>query len=245
MIGFQSGQLMDRSTAQRSMYELQAASLAPRLVLAASGAVCVAISWWLLFGRGLPTLGHWFGSVWTPGDTIRRACLAVGLTIYYLRVLCTEFVFLRRGMGWSEAFMIAPWLLLMYLLIGITGGTNAGAFGAVAYIGVVLFLAGSWMNSYAEFTRYLWKQRPENAGRLYTEGLFRYSRHPNYFGDLVLFLGLCLTSGAWITAVIPLLMLALFAFVNVPILDSHLHDHYGVAFDTYARRTRKLIPFLY
>ena len=51
--------------------------------------------------------------------------------------------------------------------------------------------------------------------------------------------------GGMVTAVIPLLMLAGFVFVNIPVLDSHLHDHYGGAFDEYARRTRKLIPFLY
>ncbi|HYL37989.1 MAG TPA: DUF1295 domain-containing protein [Bryobacteraceae bacterium] len=236
---------MDRRAVQRSMYELQAVSRAPRLMLAASGALWVMLAWWLLFGAGLQIFGHWFGRAWTPGDAMRRACLAIGLTIYYIRVLFTAFVFLRRGMGWSEAFTIAPWMLLMYLLIGITGGTNAEPFSAVGYIGVVLFLAGSWMNSYAEFTRHVWKQRPENSGRLYTEGLFRYSRHPNYFGDLVLFLGLCLISGAWITALVPLLMLALFTFVNVPILDSHLRDHYGPAFDAYAKRTPKLLPFLY
>ena len=40
-------------------------------------------------------------------------------------------------------------------------------------------------------------------------------------------------------------MLAGFVFVNIPILDAHLHDHYGAAFEEYARRTRKLIPFVY
>ena len=111
--------------------------------------------------------------------------------------------------------------------------------------GVILFLIGSWANSYAEYARHVWKARPENHGRLYTEGLFRYTRHPNYFGDLLSFSGLCLISGAWITALIPLIMLAGFVFVNVPMPDSHLRDHYGAAFDEYARRTRKLIPFLY
>ena len=114
-----------------------------------------------------------------------------------------------------------------------------------AVAGFILFAAGSWMNSYAEYARHLWKQRPENRGRLYTGGLFRYSRHPNYFGDLLSFAGLCLISGAWVTAVIPLLMPAGFVFVNVPVLDSHLRDHYGAAFDEYAQRARKLIPFIW
>ena len=51
--------------------------------------------------------------------------------------------------------------------------------------------------------------------------------------------------GEWVTAVIPVLMLAGFVFVNIPMLDSHLHDKYGAAFEEYAGRTRKLIPFVY
>lgn len=97
----------------------------------------------------------------------------------------------------------------------------------------------------SEFARHVWKQRPENRGRLYTERLFRYPRHPNYLGDLISFSGICFISGAWVTAVIPILMFAGFVFVNVPLLDSHLHDRYGTAFDQYARQTKKLIPFVY
>ena len=40
-------------------------------------------------------------------------------------------------------------------------------------------------------------------------------------------------------------MLAGFVFVNIPMLDSHLRDHYGSSFDEYAQRTWKLVPFVY
>ncbi len=227
------------------MYERTDSSLPQRLTLAATGAVWVALVWWLLFGRGIAIVGAWFGWSWTPGDTLRRGFLAAGLSVYYVRILFTEFVFLKRGVGWDEVFTIAPWLMCIFLLLGIAGGKNPEAIGAAASVGTALFLFGSWMNSYAEYARHVWKQRSENRGQLYTRGLFRYSRHPNYLGDLLSFSGLCLISGAWVTAVTPLLMLAGFVFVNIPILDSHLHDHYGAAFDEYARRTRKLIPFVY
>jgi protein-S-isoprenylcysteine O-methyltransferase Ste14 len=54
-----------------------------------------------------------------------------------------------------------------------------------------------------------------------------------------------LIAGAWVTVAIPLLMLAGFVLVNVPALDEHLDEKYGSAFDEYATRTRKLIPFVY
>ncbi len=237
--------LVQKLEIRAKMYELRDASLAQRITLAALSGGWVAMSWWLLFGGGLHLLGGWFGWTWQPGDVVRRTCLAAGFFIYYIRILFTEFVFLKRGVSWSEVFTIVPWILCIYLLVGIAGGTNSQPPGTGLGIGVVLFLMGSWMNSYAEYARHAWKQRPENRGRLYTEGLFRYTRHPNYFGDLLSFSGLCLISGAWVSAPVPLVMLAGFVFVNVPMLDSHLRDHYGVAFDEYAEQTRKLIPFVY
>jgi protein-S-isoprenylcysteine O-methyltransferase Ste14 len=230
---------------QRSMYELRTPSTAQRLMLAGFVAVWVALAWWLLFGGGLAIAGGWFGWTWRPGDLVRRACLVAALSIYFIRILFTEFVFVKRGVSWSEVLTIIPWLLCIYVLLAVVGGRNPATLGVPGVIGVVLFVVGSWVNSYAEYTRHLWKQRPENHGRLYTEGLFRYSRHPNYFGDLISFSGLCLISGSWVTTPILLLMLAGFVFVNVPVLDSHLHERYGEAFDAYATRTRKLIPFLY
>jgi len=235
--------MVQREELQRTMYELRDASMPQRVVLATLVAVWVTLAWWLLFGGGLETAGHWLGKTWIPGDAARRACLAAALSVYYIRILFTEFVFLKRGVGWGEVFTIAPSMLCIYLLLAISGGTNPKPLGVAAIAGIVLFAAGSWMNSYAEYARHAWKR--ENRGRLYTQGLFRYSRHPNYLGDLISFSGICLISGVWVTSVIPALMLAGFVFVNVPVLDSHLHDHYGQAFDEYAKRTRKLIPFLY
>jgi isoprenylcysteine carboxyl methyltransferase (ICMT) family protein YpbQ len=236
---------VDRRELQRSMYELGGTSITQRVTLAAIAGTFVLLAWWMLAGDGFATLGAWLGRDWQHGDLARRICLAAGFTIYYVRILFTEFVFLKRGVSWSEVFTIAPWLLIIVLLLGVAGGTNGARFGAGAAIGALFFVLGSWMNSYAKYARHVWKERPENRGRLYTEGLFRYSRHPNYLGDLSSFSGLCMISGAWVTIVVPVVMLAGFVFVNIPVLDAHLCDHYGAAFEEYAQRTRKLIPFVY
>jgi protein-S-isoprenylcysteine O-methyltransferase Ste14 len=236
---------LPKQTLQQQMYGQTGASKAERATLAILLACCVAIAWWLLFGGGMITAGGWFERKWPEGDLARRACLAIAFSIYFIRVLFTEFVFLKRGVSWTEVFTIAPWVLFIFVLFAFAGGTNAGALGAAAIGGVVLFVFGSWMNSYAEYQRHAWKLRPENRGKLYTAGLFRFSRHPNYLGDLLSFSGLCLCTGRWFTAIVPALMLCGFVFANIPVLDAHLREHYGTAFDAYARRTRKLIPFVY
>jgi len=230
---------------QRQMYEVTGPSRGQRVTLAVLNAVSLALAWGLLVGGGIVLAGSWLGRTWTPGDPVRRACLAAALSVYFVRLLFTEFVFLRRGISWSEVFTIAPWVLFLFVFLSLAAGTNAAPFGLATAAGAVLFVFGSWMNSFAEHQRHVWKQRPENRGRLYTGGLFRYTRHPNYLGDLISFSGLCLFTGRWITALVPALMLAGFVFVNVPVLDAHLASHYGLEFEEYAKRTRKLIPFLY
>lgn len=189
--------------------------------------------------------GVWFGWRWNAGNLLRRACIVTALSIYFVRVVFTDLVFLRRGISWTEVLTISPWLFCLYLLFSISGGTNTAAVGVAGFAGVLLFVFGSWMNSYAEFQRHVWKQQLDHRGRLYTRGLFQYTRHPNYFGDLLSFTGLCFLAGRWYTTVVPLLMLAGFVFVNVPALDAHLRSRYGSAFNEYAMRTRKLIPFIY
>jgi protein-S-isoprenylcysteine O-methyltransferase Ste14 len=236
---------VDQRELQRSMYEVKGACVAQRVVLAVMAGLVVVLGAWLLVGSGMGRVERWLGWEVHSGDVARRLCLAVGFGIYFVRILFTEFVFLKRGVSWSEVFTIAPWLLVIVLLVGMEGGRNGEPFGTAAWCGVVLFVAGSWMNSYAEYARHAWKVRPENRGKLYTGGLFRYSRHSNYFGDLISFSGLCLIAGKWWTVVIPVVMLAGFVFVNIPVLDGHLREHYGSSFDAYARRTRKLIPFVY
>jgi protein-S-isoprenylcysteine O-methyltransferase Ste14 len=236
---------MATKAAKGDIYSAQGSSVAQRVAVTIVIGAAVAATWWLLFERGITLAGALIGKPWAPGNPTRRLLLALALSIYYLRLLFTQFVFLKRAMSWSEAGTIAPWVLCIYTALAIAGGTNSLRIGAPALAGVVLFILGSWMNSYAEYARHVWKQRPENRGRLYTLGLFRYARHPNYLGDLISFSGLCLISGRWITISIPMIMLAGFVFANIPMLDRHLHAHYGSAFDAYAARTRKLIPFLY
>ena len=231
--------------AKNDIYAKQGSAFAPRLAVIISVGACVAGAWWLLICGGIAFAGAWLGQRWNPGDETRRQFLAVGLSIYFFRLLFTQFVFLKRAVRWGEAGMIVLWLMCIYLVLSLAGGTNSARMGAPGVGGVVLFVFGSWMNSFAEYQRHVWKQRPENQGRLYTLGLFRYSRHPNYLGDVISFSGLCRMTGRWITTSIPLIMLAGFIFANIPMLDSHLHDHYGPVFDEYAARTRKLIPFVY
>lgn len=88
---------MQKRDLQRSMYELRGAAVAQRLTLAAAGAISVALVWWLLFGGGSRAAGAWFGWNWKSGDTLRRGFLGDALSVYYVRIPFTEFVFSNVG----------------------------------------------------------------------------------------------------------------------------------------------------
>jgi protein-S-isoprenylcysteine O-methyltransferase Ste14 len=117
--------------------------------------------------------------------------------------------------------------------------------GAADLAGLILYAAGSWIGTASEHARHLWKARPENQGRLYTEGLFSYSRHINYFADLLLFAGCAVLTRQWWAGIVPLAMGLNFAFAIIPAHDAYLAARYGSEFDHYARRTKTLIPLVY
>jgi len=227
------------------MYGEYDKSLAPKWFLTLVHLASIVAVGWLLFGGGLETVSGWLGRAWPPGDFARRGLLFAGAAVYFARVCLTLFYLIRRRTGWGEAVTIAVWIPFIEILFAVLGGRNPSPPGLIGGLGVILYLAGSYVNTASEYQRHIWKQDPANRGRLYTGGLFRYSMHINYFGDTVLFTGYALFTGSWWALLVPLLMLAGFVFVNIPLLDAYLKKKYGSAFDEYASRTKKFIPFVY
>ena len=127
------------------IYAAYERSMPQRIFLIVAAGACAGAAWWVLFGH----VGAWLGWNWQPGDEVRRLCLGIALTIYFVRLLFTLFVFLKRAMSWSEAWTIAPWILLIDLVLAFAGGSNPALFAAAGATDCVLFGLGSWMNSYA------------------------------------------------------------------------------------------------
>ncbi len=227
------------------VYEEYGSSIPQKLCMTMSHLVAVGLFGWLMFGGGLVHLSHRLSMSLVPGNPARRAWLLICAVVYLGRLLLTSFWFIKRKMGWAEAVTISVWLYLIYFCFAIWGGTNPRSFGTAGISGLVLYVLGSYLNSASEYQRLRWKQHPENQGKLFTGGLFRYSMHINYFGDEVLFTGIALVAGNPLALIIPAVMAVLFIGFNIPILDRHLSRRYGKAFEEYASRTKKFVPFIY
>ncbi len=227
------------------MYGSYSKSTSQKLTLGIMHLLIIAISYWLLFLHGIDLIGKVFSFPMETGEVHRRWIIIICGILYFIRVNINEFIFLKRAMMWSEALTIALWLFIVYCTFSFTGGLNSNGIGRTDYAGLTIYLIGSVLNSVSEFTRFKWKKKHENHGHLYTGGLFRLSRHINYFGDTVLFFGFAmLTRSVW-SFIIPASLVVLFIFVNIPIMENYLRTTYGGEFDEYAHRTDKFIPFIY
>lgn len=65
---------------------------------------------WLLFGGGIRTVSGWLNLGADLASPLRRALLLGAAAIYFLRVLVTLFVFLKRRMGWAEVGTVVTWI---------------------------------------------------------------------------------------------------------------------------------------
>jgi steroid 5-alpha reductase family enzyme len=116
---------------------------------------------------------------------------------------------------------------------------------ALDALGIALFAVGFGFEAIADAQLARFKANPAHAGQVMDRGLWRYSRHPNYFGECCLWWGLWLVAaaaGAWWTIVSPLLMTVLLLKVSgVTLLEQDLKDR-RPAYRDYILRTNGFVP---
>jgi steroid 5-alpha reductase family enzyme len=130
------------------------------------------------------------------------------------------------------------------LIINRGAGEHLGVLGC---IGVSIWLIGFSVEalSDAQLTRFV--RNPLNSGRIMQSGLWRYSRHPNYFGEIVQWWGIWVvalgSAGGWLGVVGPITVTFLITEVSgIPLLEKRMAEKPGFA--DYKKRTNVLIPFL-
>lgn len=119
-------------------------------------------------------------------------------------------------------------------------------------LGIVVWAAGLVIESQADMQKYRFNQNPKNKGKWIEEGIWRYSRHPNYFGEILVWVGLYLYVFPGLTGfqplvglISPLFITALLLFVSgVPILEKSADKKWGKLKDyqAYKRTTHLVIP---
>ena len=100
-------------------------------------------------------------------------------------------------------------VLIVSLPVQLTAAGDDVALGWVAWLGVAVWLVGFTFETVGDAQLARFKAKPENEGQVMDRGLWRYTRHPNYFGDFTVWWGLFLVSlaaGGWWGIVGPIVM---------------------------------------
>ena len=219
-------------------------SLFPKCLFMTSIIIASFLVGYLVF-KNVNELIPWLKPYAINGDYTRQVVLMFCLFFYVSRLFVTVFVFLKRKMTWSEMLIVSGLMSFALFSFAKVGGSSNQPVGILDYFSILLYLFGSWLNTYSEYTRYVWKKQLKNKGHLYTEGLFKYSMHINYLGDILLFIGFALITFRFSMLFIPLFMALNFIFIIIPRLDKYLAVKYGYEFEEYAGRTKKFIPGIY
>lgn len=149
--------------------------------------------------------------------------------LYALRM-----VYLTQGV---LAFVIASPILV--------GGFEGDPAGPIAWVGVALWLVGVFFEAVGDAQMERFRQDPANKGHVIDVGLWRYTRHPNYFGDACVWWGIFLVAADALPGVVtiyaPVIMtLLLTQGSGARILEKHMSKRDGWA--EYAARTSMFFP---
>mmetsp|Transcript_9131 Transcript_9131/g.12688 ORF Transcript_9131/g.12688 Transcript_9131/m.12688 type:complete len:228 (-) Transcript_9131:346-1029(-) len=180
------------------------------------------------------------------GESNRMLLLATFGLIYMLRLNLMTRVLLKRELSIEElTFVILIWLPSIMGSFALMATTDVDLTTIDCIITTAMYLFGSYLNTYSELQRKIWKGDVKNKGRCYTKGLFSLSRNINYFGDSVLFGAWAAATGCWWNLWVPIIMSLAFWFHHIPDKEQYLQRRYGRDWDDYIRETPyAFVPYL-
>ena len=123
--------------------------------------------------------------------------------------------------------------------------------GAVALVGFLVWAFGFAFEVVADAQKGRFRADPENKGKFIDTGLWAWSRHPNYFGEIVLWIGVAiialpvLRGWQWVTLISPVFVTVLLTRISgVPMLEKRADARWGGQedYEAYKERTPVLIP---
>jgi steroid 5-alpha reductase family enzyme len=209
-------------------------------------------------------------ALWQSGPADLRTLLITGLMGLWA-VRLASFLFLRvRRQGSDSRFdeiklsfprFLVAWTMqglwvLLTAAAGLAAITSAEKvpMAWIGWLGVTVWLLGFSIEVLADRQKTLFKQNPANQGKFIQQGLWAHSRHPNYFGEIILWLGMALIAYPalvqWqlITLISPVFVaLLLMKFSGVPLLEAQAEQRWqgDPDYQRYKVSTPVLLPKIF
>ncbi|MGM0688154.1 MAG: DUF1295 domain-containing protein [Bacillota bacterium] len=146
-----------------------------------------------------------------------------------------------------QIFMLQGVLMLIigYPIIVVNANPQPGL-NFIDYLGLLIWITGFIFESVGDKQLAEFKKDPANKGHVIQSGLWKYTRHPNYFGEATMWWGIFLLTISvplgWSAVISPLTITLMLLYVSgVPMLEKKYKDN--PEFQEYARRTNKFFPW--
>lgn len=249
-------------------------------VFALCGALAFAINWLAFIPAAIRQTEHFYdltggitymtatvvAVMLSPDLDLRGKLVAAMVILWSLRL--STFLFARISKAGKDSrfdniknrpprFFFAWTLQGLWVLLTasaafaiITGGTRE-PLGAVGIAGVIVWAFGMIVEIMADRQKSAFKRDPSNEGRYIDSGLWAWSRHPNYFGEIVLWAGVAIVAlpvlhgWQWATLISPVFVAFLLIKVSgIPMLEEKADQRWGGQddYEDYKRRVPVLIP---
>ncbi len=224
-----------------------------------AGMGLLAVVTWLRAGPGqgpLATLIMAMTAAWgfRLGIYLLRRWRREGEDQRYVRILKKD----REAGRFALAALTKVWLGQAFLLTLVSSPAQVGILAAagkpglppLALAGLALYLVGIFFEWVGDWQLARFKADPANAGRILDTGLWRYTRHPNYFGDCCAWWGiwLCCAAAGWTFALWTLpgplfLTFTLTRWSGAALLEAGMKKKRGDKYADYIARTSGFIPW--
>ena len=203
--------------------------------------------------------------IFNPSLDLRDLIICAMITVWALRL--GSFLFWRiKKDGQDKRFIVMKtkftWFLMtwtiggLWVLVTMAAGLAAltsnitAELGLISYLGIALWLVGFVVEVTADNQKTEFRKNPDNRNRFITTGVWSWSQHANYFGEITLWFGLALVAlpvlSGWqlATLISPVFVYFLLTKVSgIPLLDRLAKQKWGTDSDylSYTQATSKLL----
>ena len=194
--------------------------------------------------------------LYSDGDPARHTLLLAMVGIYQIRMNFILILWYRNTAAAKLKDILPPAeiYLLPVLLTNVAGWIyclpfvwtvdRPGPLDRLDLIVVCVYVLGTIFHFGSDFQKHRFKQRPDSYGRGLDTGFWGISRHPNYFGDFLIYIAFGLSAGNFWGFISPLANLAQYLGDAIPKSEKMSSERYGKAWEDYTQRTKSLIPYI-
>ena len=201
------------------LYGQKSKSIPQKVVIHLIEIMLLWLSYWILFRSG----GAWFEKhlhIRNATENIDRRIMIFTFNILiFFRLAFMMIVLLKRKIPWEESVSVPFAFALYFIGYSLLVLPISAPVDRLDYFAIALFVMGCTLNSGSEIQRYEWKNKLENSGKIYTKGFFKYSRHINYFGDILWVIAFDIVTKNWYSITIPIFWFAFSLSITLPNLN--------------------------